>query len=313
MVDSGCDTVPCYHPIRVYRSKAGRDKKTGKWPIVFNPSQGYVDMPLMIPCGQCIGCRLERSRQWAVRCIHEAKLHDHNSFITLTYNDQWLPKDGSLHVDHVQKFLKRLRKDVYPIKIRFFNAGEYGSRKERPHYHMIIFGYDFPDKKIWTKVHGNVYYRSAQLERLWPFGFSVIGDVTFESAAYVARYILKKVTGDESDEYYGGRKPPFTTSSRRPGIAADWFQKFYKDVYYLDSVVVRNGNHCKPPRYYDDLLSVTDPELYNKVKAARLKAAKAHEHDVDNESERLLVREYVKAKKLEKLVRRFHVDMEQIE
>lgn len=305
--------MPCYHPVTVWRSKAGRDKKTGKWPIVFTRSAGYADLELKIPCGQCIGCRLERSRQWAVRCIHEAKLHKHNSFITLTYNEKWLPKDGSLRVEDCQKFLKRLRKDVYPTKIRFFNAGEYGHKFSRPHYHMIIFGYDFPDKYPWSQVHGNIYYRSPQLERLWPFGFSMIGNVTFESAAYVARYIMKKQFGADADEYYNGRHPEFTTCSRRPGIAADWFKKYRDDVYSIDAVVVRDNNICKPPRYYDRLLEATDPERFRVIKLAREKVAKAHEHDVDNDSERLLAREYVKSKKLERLVRRFHADMDAFE
>lgn len=305
--------MPCYHPITVWRSKSGRDPKTGKWPIVFSRSAGYTDLELKIPCGQCIGCRLEKSRQWAVRCIHEAKLHEHNCFVTLTYAPEFLPPNGSLVVKDCQNFLKRLRKAVYPAKIRFFNAGEYGARLQRPHYHMIIFGYDFPDKKPWSVVHGYTYYRSALLEKVWPFGFSMIGSVTFESAAYVARYIMKKQYGDGADEYYSGRHPEFTTCSRRPGIAADWFKRFAKDIYPMDYVVVRGDHICKPPRYYDRLLEATDPELFRRIKLARQKVAHAHEHDIDNDSERLLVREYLKAKKLEKLVRRFHQDMDSFE
>nr|QJB21099.1 MAG: replication initiator protein [Microvirus sp.] len=305
--------MPCYHPMTVWRSKAGRDKKTGKWPIVFNISQGYSDLELKIPCGQCIGCRLERSRQWAVRCIHEAKLSSANCFITLTYSSEFLPSDGSVSVETCQLFLKRLRKAVAPLKIRFFNAGEYGTKLSRPHYHMLIFGYDFPDRKPWSQVHGNIYYRSALLEKLWPYGYSMIGNVSFESAAYVARYIMKKQFGKDADAYYSGRHPEFVTMSRRPGIGFEWFRRFHDDVYPSDLVVVRNNVLCRPPRYYDGLLEATDPDAFRSLKLARLKTLHAHEHDVDNESERLLVREYIKAKKVEKLVRRFHLDMDAIE
>ena len=188
---------------------------TGKRSIVFSPNQGYRDLPLEIPCGQCIGCRLERSRQWAIRISHEASLHEHNSFITLTYNNENLPKDLSLDVTHFQKFLKRLRahtedpdSDLYPNilsqskKPRFFHCGEYGEKFARPHYHACMFDLDFADQKHWKTINGNKHYTSETLEKIWPFGFSTIGDVTFESAAYVARYVTKKITGKNALHHY---------------------------------------------------------------------------------------------------------------
>jgi hypothetical protein len=143
--------VTCYKPLLGYR--AAERNEQGKRPLVFNPSQGLVDMPIKVACGQCIGCRLERSRQWAIRCVHEASLHEHNSFITLTYNDENLPADGSLDVRHWQLFMKRLRKR-HGSGIRYFHCGEYGSKHRRPHYHACLFGLDFPDKKLWMMRNG---------------------------------------------------------------------------------------------------------------------------------------------------------------
>lgn len=301
--------MPCYHPVRMYRVKSGRNKETGKWPLTPSPTEGYTDLPVDVPCGRCIGCRLEYSRSWAVRAIHEAKFHDKNAFLTLTYAPEFLPDDLSVHVDHMQKFFKRLRKSIAPATIRYMCAGEYGTRYSRPHYHIILFGYDFPDKKPFRLVHGYTYYRSAQLEKLWPFGYSMIGDVTFESAAYVARYIMKKVKGTDEikDSVYQGRHPEFMTMSRKPGIAHDWIEKYKDDVYAIDSVVVRNNIRCKPPRFYDAYLEAVDPEAYARVRLARVRAHK------DPDSERLLREEYCKSKQLEKLIRRFHVDADQFE
>ena len=137
--------MTCYAPLHGYYSQE-RNPKTGKRSVVFSRNSGYDDRRVSVPCGQCIGCRLERSRQWAVRCVHESSLHRFSSFITLTYNDEHLPSDRSLNVEHFQRFMKRLRKHLEPLKIRFFHCGEYGDKFRRPHYHAIVFGYDFPDR-----------------------------------------------------------------------------------------------------------------------------------------------------------------------
>jgi hypothetical protein len=104
-----------------------------------------VDGTLELPCGQCIGCRLERSRQWAMRCLHESSLYDRNAFVTLTYDDEHLPPGGSLNYPDFQRFMKRLRKNS-KSPIRFYMGGEYGESTLRPHFHVCLFGYDFPDK-----------------------------------------------------------------------------------------------------------------------------------------------------------------------
>ena len=295
--------MPCYHPMTAWRLIGGLDKKTGKWKITFDSRKGHPSTEMKIPCGQCIGCRLERSRQWAIRCVHEASLHSKNCFITLTYAPEFLPVGGTLEPKHFQKFMRRFRKMFPDIKIRYFHCGEYGDLNERPHYHAIIFGFDFDDKYIFRVIHGINLYRSPTLERLWPFGISGIGEVTFESCAYVARYILKKVTGDEADAHYAGRHPEYTTMSRRPGIARDWIDKYATDVYPSDTVVIRNGLVCKPPRYYDYVYDLTEPEKFAKISNKRRQIGRLRAMSPDMTYERLATREELQVLKARKLKR----------
>lgn len=291
--------MPCYSPLKGYRSRYVNE--SGKRSIVFSAKEGYLDLPVEVACGQCIGCRLERSRQWAIRCVHEASLHDENCFITLTYDNEHLPPDGSLKVEDFQKFMKRLRKHFNGERIRYYHCGEYGDRTNRPHYHALLFGIDFRDKSLFRiSPSGEKLYRSPTLERLWPFGYSTIGNVTFESAAYVARYIMKKVTGEKAEEHYQGRTPEYTTMSRRPGIAAGWYEKYKDDVYPRDEVIMR-GKPMRPPKFYDRLYEIDDEVGYELVKARRKAEAKKY---ADNQTpERLRVREAVKKAQISRLVR----------
>lgn len=242
---------------------------------------------MTVPCGQCIGCRLGRSRDWALRCMHEASLHENNCFITLTYNNENLPADGSLHKSHWQKFMKRLRK-YSGAKIRYYHCGEYGAKLLRPHYHACLFGFDFPDKYLWEQRPGkDDLYRSDLLEKCWPFGYSSIGELTFNSAAYVARYILKKVNGDKADDHYihiddqgvvHKLQPEYTTMSRNKGIGQGWIEKYADDCYPHDFVAFRDRGRrirkMKPPRYYDLHYEVVNPDQWNEVKRARKRASK---------------------------------------
>lgn len=288
-------SVPCYSPLRGFRSRVRA--ASGKRTWVSNPVAGFGDRPLVIPCGQCVGCRLERARQWAVRCVHEASLYEENAFVTLTYADEWVPDYGSLRKTDFQQFMKRLRKR-YGSGIRFFHCGEYGSVSKRPHYHALLFGFDFPDKTPWTSRNGLPVWRSAELELLWPFGLSEIGSVTFESASYVARYVVEKVTGERAKSHYervDGEtgevvriEPEYCTMSRRPGIGRGWIEKFAAETYRADSVVVR-GYEQRPPRYYDGVV-----ELSAEARARRKRKAKPEE----NTEERLAVREEVRRARL---------------
>lgn len=312
--------VPCYKPLTAWYSKGFNP--SGKRGITFNPREALEpDCPLDLPCGQCVGCRLERSRQWAVRCVHEAQLHEDNCFITLTFSPECLEareNPYSLDVADFQKFMKRLRKHFNGKRVRYFHCGEYGEKYGRPHYHAILFGLDFEDKELLRVVNGHRLYRSPTLEALWPFGYSSIGSVTFESAAYVARYIMKKVTGDESELHYtvvdpetgevvGHKAPEYTTMSRRPGIASGWFGKFKDDVYPKDFVTVR-GKKMRPPRFYDRLLESESPYELEDIKNARIQ--KAIPYNENNSPERLRVREKVVQKRLDdQLPRKLEVNI----
>lgn len=304
--------MACYHPLTAYQAASGD--------VVFYESNRHdIVRTLTLPCGQCIGCRLERSRQWAVRCMHEASLYSRNCFITLTYSDENLPADRSLHYEDFQKFMKRLRKEVKGIDvdafgkrpIRYYMAGEYGENFGRPHFHACIFNFDFDDKKLWkTTGSGSKIYRSEALERLWPFGYSSVGDVTFESAAYVARYIMKKVTGQAAEGHYEevckvtgeitNRKPEFNKMSLKPGIGQGWFDKFKDDVYPHDYVVVR-GKKTKPPRFYDKKFKAEYPIEFDMIEFQRFQ--KSRENPEENFDDRLLVREQVVAARLALLKR----------
>jgi hypothetical protein len=242
--------------------------------------------------------------------MHEASLHHQNSFITLTYNNEHLPPDGSLNVKHFQKFMKRLRKSHDGI-IRYYHCGEYGDALGRPHYHACLFGFDFPDRYLWTvTAQGERLYRSPTLEVLWPYGISSIGNVTFRSAAYVARYIMKKRLGPSAAEYYEKidpetgeiiqLKPEYTTMSRRPGLAAGWFDKYKTDVY-PDDFVIMNGKKFRPPRFYDYQLEQRDPELLDKIK--KIRKASGRKHADNNTPDRLAVRETIQQARLDKLKR----------
>jgi len=255
--------VPCFRPLEGFRSPSGG--------LVFARHKS-IGLPMRVPCGRCIGCKLERSRQWAVRCMHEASLYADNSFVTLTYDDEHVPRFGSLLMDDWQKFFKRLRKRAG--KVRFFGCGEYGEQFGRPHYHACLFGLDFPDKVLWTTRGGHSVFRSPLLESVWTFGQSEIGSLTFDSAAYVARYCVKKITGKGALEHYqcvdpetgelGSRLPEFATMSRRPGVGAGWYELYSADVFPSDEVII-NGVASKPPRFYDKLLEVSSPEVASEV------------------------------------------------
>lgn len=237
--------------------------------------------PRQIPCGKCIDCRLEKSRQWAVRMIHESSMHENNCFITLTYNNRHLPKNGSVNKRHLQNFMKYLRKQ-HGDGIRFYACAEYGDKKQRPHYHICLFSFDFPDKKIIfeksPKVWNNSYkakdhyklYTSKTLSDLWRKGFCTLGELTMETAAYTARYVVKKITGEKAKEHYKGKTPEFALMSRRPGIGKIWFDEYTTDVYPKDFFTI-NGVKHRPPRYYDSLLEKKDKKLLNKLKEDREK------------------------------------------
>jgi len=213
-----------------------------------------------------------------VRCAHEAQLHDHNTFVTLTYSEKNLPATKSLDKEAIPKFIRRLRKK-YQKEVRYYGCGEYGDKLGRPHYHVCLFGIAFGDKKLWRQGRNRSYqgkyspskdtlYRSEALENLWPYGFSTIGDLTFQSAAYVARYCTKKITGPSAQAHYQGKTPEFALMSRRPGIGYGWINQYMTDVYPKDYFTL-NGHKQRPPRYYDVQYSRENNDKYLQIKERR--------------------------------------------
>lgn len=315
--------MACYHPLRAYRL-TGVVGENGKAVIVFKVPKDAPYEEMDFACGRCVGCRLDRSRDWAVRCVHEASLYSANCFITLTYRDDQVPHGGTLVKKDFQDFIKRLRARFDGVDlvekesgelhrpIRYFHCGEYGSKLGRPHYHACIFNFDFEDKKLWSTRNGVRLYRSAILEDLWSVGFSTIGDVTFESAAYCARYIFKKVMGKKAGEHYVTavdettgeaeyRLPEYTTMSRRPGIGAGWFRKYRGELYPKDFVTI-GGKKFSLPKFYDGLQEKVDKECLERVKKAR---KERHSDDPDATLARLRVAEKVKCSSLGMLKRSF--------
>lgn len=296
--------MPCTRPIHGFRGQDGKVK--------FSRSGAFRDQPMTIACGQCIGCKLEKSRQWAVRCVHEAKMHETSCFITLTYDDEHLPEDGSLVLGDWQLFAKRLRANVG--KFRFMMCGEYGDKTMRPHYHALIFGLDFFEGQKTIRESGNGkdrLYENKVLTEIWGKGkHCPIGAMTFESAAYVSRYTTKKIVGHQAARHYGGekirtrpgregtvhcdlqfrRKPEFATMSRNPGLGQTWYAKYGKDVYPRDEVISR-GRRAKPPRYYDTLLERENPELMRRIKSER--KATAQEHKEEQTYDKLEIKEKI--------------------
>ncbi len=205
---------------------------------------------LLLPCRKCIGCRMDATRDWGVRCMAEAQSHSANSFITLTFNRENLPEDGCVDKRHIQLFMKRLRKAIAPIRVRYFACGEYGARGNRPHYHIILFGYAFPDRTQWTQS----LYRSKLLESLWPYGYSSVGQVTFKSARYVAGYATKKLNAAPTPHL----TPSFALMSRRPGIGHSGIS-----VSMLNNGFVRcNDSKVSIPKYFLRKLSKSHPTEY---------------------------------------------------
>lgn len=246
-------------------------------------------------------------------------MYEDNCFITLTYNDENLPTNGSLDICEWQNFMKRLRKQLAPQKIRFFACGEYGVNQDitnldtigRPHYHAILFGHDLRerhtngklnDKYLHSVNNDQELYTSPALERVWKKGFSTIGNCTFESAAYVARYCLKKITGDEAGKHYGSRLPEFSTQSRNPGIARSWFEKYRHD---LDKgFITCKGIKLPTAKYYSDLYAEHYEQDYEPIKENIRQSIDIY--DPENQGDRLRVREQIKLRRIKQLKREIH-------
>ncbi len=248
--------------------------------------------------------------------MHESSSYTDNCFITLTYDDDHLPWDRSLDKTHFQKFMKVLRKSLEPKKIRYYQCGEYGQATPeneliaRPHYHACIFNHDFDDKEVFKETEGIITYTSDRLDGLWGRGFTTVGEVNMESAAYTARYIMKKVNGKRQEEYYETTdettgeiiklEPEYNTMSRRPGIGKHWFGIYNKDVFPKDYVTAKGKKH-KPPKYYDSLYEIFEPEGFRVIKENRKIQIELNKKD--STPARLADREKVKLAQIKMLTR----------
>lgn len=246
-----------------------------------------------IPCGQCIECRLSYSRQWAHRIMMEAKYHKHNWFVTLTYNEENLPRTerldmesgevisgNSLRIKDIQKYHKRLRRRHPNDGIRFFTTGEYGDRTERAHYHEALFGAELSDlKQISVGKQGQAIYQSEDLANIWGQGQITIEELCWDNAAYIARYMVKKQKGEAGKLEYDlkGRKAPFSCMSTKPGIGYQYFVDHAKDMYLTDSITLpkAGGGHIteRIPRYFDKKMAESEPEQMQSRKEQRERRA----------------------------------------
>lgn len=298
-----------------------------------------------ISCGQCIGCRMQYSREWADRCVMEAKQYKYNAFITLTYDTPFLTYKTVPDIDHIsletgeiplirkpvlvpeqlQLFMKRLRKwfsiesnlKKYGIRargpIRFFGCGEYGDLHGRPHFHVILFNCDFADRKSWFRKNGFTTYQSGILQQLWPYGMTSVCDVNWETCAYVARYVMKKLKGKakkyredaiqlareahpELDEI--DFQEEFTRMSRKPGIAWQYYQDNADRIYQTDEDFIKTKNavrKIRPPRYFDRMYDLENPERMKEIKEQRADLAIAAQKDAESRTD-LTEEEYMKVR-----------------
>ena len=278
-----------------------------------------------IPCGQCVGCRLQRSKDWATRCVLESANHTNSYFLTFTYDDLHVPvstyidkltgeicNNFTLFKKDLQNFWKRLRKrDEYlEDNFKYYACGEYGSITARPHYHAIAFGLRIPDLTFWKQSRsGFPLYNSEWLTKIWKKGYVVIGDVTFESCAYVSRYIMKKQIGEASQFYEdNGLQPEFNCMSLKPAIGLEFFEDNFQDIYKNDEIILPEGKVTRPPRYFDKKYELIDEEDMQNIKDVRLDlAGKLREFKLastDKDYQEMLEAEEINAQNsIKKLVR----------
>lgn len=283
----------CTNLIRGWRSRE-RNPQTGRRGIVYAFRKGLQDRPETVPCGQCMECRLKASRETALRCVHEASLHgQQNCVITLTYATENLPSFGSIEPSHAVKFIKDLRaREQYAAKkegrlargFKTYGCAEYGEKRGRPHYHIILFGWTFEDQI--EERHQPGYYTSDILTTVWARGQTQIMDLTFESAAYVARYITKKLTGPRKEEY-GNKLPEQTVCVTQKGLGKEWYKEWKEDIYNGDRVYrsTRDGRRIgmAPPKYYDRRYEIENQDQYEKIKEQRKRNQKKRMDKIEKE------------------------------
>lgn len=335
--------------------------------LSFKYHEGWKQIEL--PCGECPACRLSKANEWATRIECETKTWNNKGiFVTLTYNNPNLPKnkDGipTLVKSDIQKFKKKLRKYVKKHKeafytwenpntgkiekpVRTFECGEYGPKRGRPHYHMIIFNWeprDLKEKKI--SKDGFKLYTSKTLQEIWGKGFIIIGKISYESASYVARYTMKKNGMAKIErEYYdteeinkktgeiklktkyrnkkGEIESEFITMSTRPGIGAQYFYKNFKKIKNNNGILIKSKGSVKLkkiPRYFRKLWERMDWEDFerwrykNRITIEKQEIKRIESYNLPQEWHILKKQKFIREKELNdqkhkfRLLRRDNID-----
>lgn len=285
--------MSCNAPIRAFQLMAKNSE--GKNVILFNEKdvrgKNYIETEL--PCGRCMGCRIEKARSLAIRCMHESEMFEFNCCLTLTYDDDHIDEDHSLRPDDWKTFIHNLRQtdegfqevicpdDKIRRPIRYIQTGEYGDIDQRPHHHAMLFNYDFIDKQyLYTSDAGQRYYESQRLEELWPHGIAHISEVNSSAANYICRYCTKKIIEEIEETKYQRINentgeiyevlPEYSTKSNRPGLGRFWLDKYGKETFdrgYLYS----NGHKAAIPKYYERIMETINPCSVYKVKMDKKK------------------------------------------
>jgi hypothetical protein len=264
--------MTCLNPRLAYR------KTNGQFTLAKIGDNAPIEKSTLVPCGQCMACRINHQRQWSTRMVHESKMHKESCFITLTIDEEHRNATHSVDQRDMQLFIKRLRKELQPQKIRIFFVAEYGSTTQREHYHAILFGYMPKDKQPWKKnKQGDMLYTSEQLTRLWGKGHTSVGQFNSTTADYCAKYVTKAYIGKDKENAYNWvdengeiiqRKPPFQSSSKRPGLGSSFYDK-YKDQLYAHDKTIIDAKQRQLPKAYDRKFRKEYPELFESIKRKR--------------------------------------------
>lgn len=292
--------MPCYHPKYAIIPHWAKDDHRPKFisEAAYKAAMLEPDVDLnrfaVIPCGKCQGCLDDKARQWANRLLLESEYYDPGSvwFVTLTYNDQFLPlkpfidqstgerigEVATLDKSAPSAFMKRLRNYFPGCNLRFFAAGEYGSTTKRPHYHLIIFGMLLQDDELTVYKRtplGFTLYNCERVQRAWrvqdnvngklcyyDLGYVVIAPATWETMCYTARYVAKKADGEDRQYWIDHcLEPEFNVMSRRPGIAYQWYVDHpgVIDQEWIFEKTPNGGKKFRPPKYFDRLFEKEEP------------------------------------------------------
>lgn len=254
----------------VYRRWADLlNSDNGKWPVSFKPSTRDEiydygkDYVMYLPCGKCMGCKVDRAIAWTFRNLVESIYHESSLFLTLTYDDMYLPDGNTLRYRDFQLFMKRLRKHFSNEKFRFFMCGEYnssGNRLFNPHYHAIIYGLKLDDMYFFKQGSRSRIFISPTIADLWPYGYHTINYVHPANIAYCSQYTFKKI---EDKQYYGNRVRPFVKMSNRPGIGFEFYDENKEQLFELGYAQLQGGRKLAIPKYYREKCKIDNPDLYN--------------------------------------------------